>query len=156
MDSIRVAKIRGTFQKSRNRPQPAQTGCGSWPVLEDTVIKDIAFTAYPAKDVEKLRAFYADLLGLRFTGPYSEEGVLKYDEAQVGSGWFSLMTSEWNGEGPARSIAFEVDDIEKAFADLRAKGVNPDAIHETPVCKLGSFSDPEGNKVTLHQITAPR
>lgn len=119
------------------------------------MIKDIAFTAYPAKDVEKLRAFYSDVLGLTFSGPYVEEGVLKYDEAKVGSGWFSVMTSEWAGSGPAGSIAFEVDDIETTFAGLRAKGLHTDQIHETPVCKLGSFTDPEGNKVTLHQTTVP-
>ena len=29
-------------------------------------------------------------------------------------------------------------------------------IHEGPVCKQTSFSDPEGNKVSIHQKTAPR
>ncbi len=119
------------------------------------MLKDIAFTAYPAEDVERLRSFYTDALGLKFSAPYSEEGVLKYDEAQIGNGWFSLMTTEWGGNGPAGSIAFEVDDLEKTFADLRSKGVETEEIHETPVCRLGSFHDPEGNKVTLHQITVP-
>lgn len=119
------------------------------------MVKDIAFTAYPAKDVEKLRAFYSDVLGLKFSGPYAEEGVLKYDEAQVGNSWFSVMTTEWGGAAPAGSVAFEVDDIEKSFADLRTKGIKTEEIHQTPVCKLGSFTDPEGNKVTLHQITVP-
>lgn len=119
------------------------------------MVKDIAFTAYPARDVQALRAFYADALGLNFTGPFEEGGVLKYDEARVGTGWFSVMTSEWGLSGPAASIAFEVDDIEKSFAELRAKGVKTDEIHDTPVCRLGSFTDPEGNKVTLHQTTVP-
>jgi predicted enzyme related to lactoylglutathione lyase len=117
------------------------------------MIKDIAFTAYPAKDVQRLRDFYMRVLGLAFTGPFSEDGVLKYDEAQVGSGWFALMTTQWLGETPAGSIAFEVDDIERAFADLRSAGVEVGEIHDTSVCKLGAFKDPEGNSVTLHQST---
>ena len=118
-------------------------------------IKEIAFTAYPAKDVPALRKFYTDHLGLKFGDPYNEDGVEKYVEAPVGGGWFSIMTREWAGDGAARSIVFEVDDIEKAMADLRSRGVKTEEIHDTPVCRLGSFHDPEGNRVTLHQITVP-
>ncbi len=119
------------------------------------MVKDIAFTAYPAKDVAALRDFYARTLGFTFTAPFAEDGVLKYDETQVGSGWFAVMTNEWIGEAPASNIAFEVDDLEKALADLSDAGVKTGEIHETPVCKLGSFTDPEGNTVTLHQTTVP-
>lgn len=120
------------------------------------MVKDIAFTAYPAKDVAALRDFYARTLGLSFTGPFSEEGVLKYDEAQVGSGWFAVITNEWVGDAPAASIAFEVDDIEKTIEDLKAHGVAAGNVYDTSVCKMSSFDDPEGNKVTLHQITVAR
>jgi predicted enzyme related to lactoylglutathione lyase len=119
------------------------------------MVKDIAFTAYPAKDVERLRSFYADALGLTFTGPFSEEGVLKYDEAKVGSGWFSVMTTEWAEVAPSSGLAFEVDDIEKTLADLKSKGIDVGDVYDTSVCKLSSFNDPEGNKVTLHQVTVP-
>jgi predicted enzyme related to lactoylglutathione lyase len=119
------------------------------------MVKDIAFTAYPAKNVAALRDFYAANLGLKFTGPFAEDGVLKYDEAQVGSGWFSVMTTEWAEVAPSGGLAFEVDDIEKTAADLRSNGIEVGAIYDTPVCRLSSFNDPEGNKVTLHQITVP-
>jgi predicted enzyme related to lactoylglutathione lyase len=119
------------------------------------VIKDIAYVYYPAKDVTARRKFYADTLGFNFGGIYAEEGVEKYAEAPVGSGWFSVMTDEWADVRPGSGVSFEVDDIEKTVADLRSKGVATEDIHETPVCKLGSFTDPEGNKVTLHQTTVP-
>ena len=119
------------------------------------MIKDIAFTAYPAKKVETLRAFYSNVLGLTFSGPYLEDGVLKYDEANVGGGWFSIMTSEWAGDGAAASIAFEVDDIERTLEELKRQGTEAGEIHDTPVCRLCSFNDPEGNRVTLHQTTVP-
>lgn len=117
------------------------------------MVKDIAFTAYPAKDVEALRDFYANMLGLKFTGPFSEEGVLKYDEAQVGSGWFAVMTVDWLRTAPCAGLAFEVDDIERTIDDLKAKGIAVENVYDTSVCKLTSFDDPEGNKITLHQIT---
>jgi predicted enzyme related to lactoylglutathione lyase len=117
------------------------------------MIKDIAFTAYPSNDVAGTRAWYEEKLGLTFAGPYAEEGVEKYNEAHLGSGCFSLMASEWVGREPgsAASVVFEVEDIGKAARSLRDKGVIVEDIYETPVCKQTSFSDPEGNKVSLHQ-----
>jgi len=119
------------------------------------MVKEIAFTAYPAKDVEGLRDFYTRVLGLKFTGPFEEDGVAKYDEAQVGSGWFAVMTAEWADITPVGGLAFEVDDIEKTIADLQSNGVTAGDVYDTPVCRLSSFNDPEGNKVTLHQTTVP-
>lgn len=119
------------------------------------MIREIAFTAYPAQDVEALRRFYAEALGLKFTGPFAEDGVLKYDEAQVGSGWFAIMTADWADIAPVGGLAFEVDDIEKTIAELKRKNVEVGNVYDTSVCKMSSFNDPEGNKVTLHQMTVP-
>ncbi|MDH2908830.1 MAG: VOC family protein [Candidatus Eremiobacteraeota bacterium] len=118
-------------------------------------VTDIAFTAYPARDVAALARFYRESLGIAFDEPYAENGVALYCEARVGSGYFSIMTAAWIGVAPgsSASIAFEVADIEAAFAALRERGIATEEIHVTPVCKLGSFTDPEGNKVTLHEST---
>lgn len=120
------------------------------------MVKEIAFTVYPAKDVAKLRNFYRDTLGLEFSGEFSENGVLKYDEASLAGGWFGVMTDEWAGRpaGSAASIVFEVEDIENARKQLTAKGLTVEEIYDTPVCRITSFEDPEGNKVSLHQRTA--
>lgn len=121
------------------------------------MIKEIAFTAYPAKDVASTRKWYEEKLGLEFSAPYAEEGVEKYNEAQIGDGYFSLMTTEWIGREPgsAGSVVFEVDDIERTAKTLRDRGVIVEDIYETPVCKVTSFEDLDGNKVSLHQITVP-
>lgn len=119
------------------------------------MVKDFAFVAYPAKDVPALRKFYSDALGFTFREPFSEDGKEKYAEAQVGAGWFAVVTDEWASVKPGSGIAFEVEDIERTFAELRANNVKTHDIHETPVCKLGNFIDPDGNVVTLHQTTVP-
>lgn len=121
------------------------------------MIKEIAFTAYPAKDVAALRKWYEETLGLEFGAPYAEEGVEKYNEAKIGDGYFSVMTHEWieRDPGSASGVVFEVDDIDRTVADLRGKGVEIDDPYATPVCKIASFDDPEGNKVSLHQVTVP-
>ena len=117
------------------------------------MIKEIAYTAYPSRDVAGTRAWYERVLGLRFAGPYVEDGVEKYNEAHLANGCFSLMAPEWVGREPgtAAGIVFEVDDIERTVGDLREMSVAVEDIWDGPVCKQATLSDPEGNKVTLHE-----
>jgi predicted enzyme related to lactoylglutathione lyase len=118
-------------------------------------IKDVAFTVYPTNDVARSRAWYEENLGLSFAGPYVEDGVEKYNEAHFSNGCFALMSSEWVGREPgsAASIVFEVDDVEKGIASLRARGLAVEDVFVTPVCKQTSLTDEDGNKVSLHQRT---
>ncbi len=121
------------------------------------MIKEIAFTAYPAADVAKLVDFYSGVLGLTASGKYEENGTLLYAEFEVGNSWFSVMTHDWMDvpPGSAAGVALEVDDIEEALTQFASQGIAREDIHDTPVCRLSSFKDPEGNKVTLHQTTRP-
>jgi predicted enzyme related to lactoylglutathione lyase len=119
------------------------------------VIKEIAFTVYPAKDVRELREWYERHLGLTFSGEYAEEGVEKYNESTIGGTTFALMAPEWveREPGTAGSVVFEVDDIDAEVAKLRESGVTVEDPYATPVCKIASFQDGEGNKVSFHQVT---
>jgi len=121
------------------------------------MIKGIAYTAYPAKDVAKLRTWYQQTLGLSFSESFAENGVARYCETKIGDGYFSLMLHEWLDRAPGSGcgVVFEVDNIEDAIAALRGKSVTIEDPYDTPVCRVSSFEDPEGNKVTLHQITVP-
>ncbi len=121
------------------------------------MIKEIAFTAYPVNDVAASRAWYSSTFGLAFGGIFAEDGVEKYAESNLSNGYFSLMTHEWidRPAGSGCGIVFEVDDLDKTIAELRAKGIAIDDPYNTPVCKISSVTDPEGNKVSLHQITVP-
>lgn len=122
------------------------------------MIKDLAFTAYPCADVASVRAWYERHLGLRFMGPYNEDGIEKYNEAHIGSACFSLMWHGWmdSAAGTGNGVAFEVDDIERSAAKLRGAGIDVDAIYESPMCKSTSLRDPEGNRITLHEMNAAR
>ncbi len=65
------------------------------------------------------------------------------------------MAPEWveRDPGSAGSVVFEVDDIDAEVARLRGEGVEAEDPYETPVCKISSFKDGEGNKVSFHQVT---
>ena len=120
------------------------------------MIKEIAFVAYPSKDVATLRAWYEKHLDLTFGPAYTEGGVEQYAEAEIGDTALGLMNAEWVGipPGSAAGIALEVADIDAVTAKLRAAGLEVEDPYVTPVCKLASFRDLEGNKLTLHQRTA--
>jgi len=60
--------------------------------------------------------------------------------------WFKEMTA-----GSVQGLVLKSEDIEKEVADLKAKGVEVKAIDNTPWGRFASFSDPDGNGLTLWQ-----
>jgi catechol 2,3-dioxygenase-like lactoylglutathione lyase family enzyme len=90
---------------------PARSGAGA------LARADVA-PRLPAQDLERARAFYADKLGLH---PVEErEGGLRY---RCGSTVFSVFASAGDPSGQHTQMAWEVDDIGAAMAELRARGV---------------------------------
>jgi catechol 2,3-dioxygenase-like lactoylglutathione lyase family enzyme len=72
----------------------------------------------PAQDLERAREFYTDKLGLE---PAEERpGGLLY---RCALGEFALFQSEGTPSGSHTQMAWEVDDIEAAVAQLKARGV---------------------------------
>jgi catechol 2,3-dioxygenase-like lactoylglutathione lyase family enzyme len=77
-----------------------------------------SITKLPAQDLDRVRAFYRDKLGL---APVEErEGGLRY---LCGAGEFHLFLSTGAAPGTFTQMGFEVDNIEDAVADLRSRGV---------------------------------
>lgn len=115
------------------------------------MIKHIAFTMYPVKDMARARRFYEEDLGLK-VGHSGVNGA--WIEYYLDNGCFAITTLA-QGVRPAASsggsIAFEVDDVDALVAELRAKGV-PVKVEafDTPVCRMAVVLDPEGNALTLH------
>jgi predicted enzyme related to lactoylglutathione lyase len=60
--------------------------------------------------------------------------------------WFKDMSP-----GSMQGLVLKTEDIEKEVADLKAKGVEVKPIDDTPWGRFASFSDPDGNGLTLHQ-----
>ncbi|HEY5257618.1 MAG TPA: VOC family protein [Candidatus Baltobacteraceae bacterium] len=118
-------------------------------------VKSIAFTAYPAKDAQALLVFYRDAVGLVVGRAHPDQEHAQFVEFDAGADhWFSIIPEDFAGRpaGSASGVVFEVDDIEKAFADVRKHAKSADAeIADHPSCRMVSFEDPEGNKASLHQ-----
>src|SRR3954453_16321869 len=72
----------------------------------------------PAQDLDRARAWYAEKLGLE---PADERpGGVHY---RIGRGGVRLFSSSGASSGDHTQMAFEVDDIDAAVAELRERGV---------------------------------
>jgi catechol 2,3-dioxygenase-like lactoylglutathione lyase family enzyme len=121
-------------------------------------IKEIAFTGYPVTDVPRARAFYGKTLGLKETHAVEFGANQWWIEYDIGPGTLAIHT--YTTPAPdykGANIAFEVEDLDEALADLKSKGVpivqfDPGTlIMESPVCRFFFISDPDGNLINIHQ-----
>ena len=114
------------------------------------VVKHIAFTMYPVKNMARARKFYEKGLGLKMTKNYDDKWV----EYHLGNGAFAITTMAAGVKpSPNRggSIAFEVKNVDAAVKRLRAvksKVLVP--AFDTPVCRLAILRDSEGNALCVH------
>ena len=77
-----------------------------------------AVTKLPAQDLDRARRFYRDRLGLE---PVEErEGGLRYLCATTE---FHIFASSGAASGRSTQLGFEVEDIDQAVAELRARGL---------------------------------
>jgi predicted enzyme related to lactoylglutathione lyase len=123
----------------------------------DTPIRGVDFVTISATDFQESVRFYGEVLGLPQSARYgSRDGA----EFETGSLTLAVIRSEDMGmtfEVSTHPIAFHVDDIEAARAELESRGVEFAAdTMDTGVCHMAFFRDPAGNALMLHHRYAPR
>ena len=113
------------------------------------MIKHIAFTMYPVKNMARARKFYEKGLGLKLTKNFRGQWV----EYHLGNGAFAIttMTPVKPSANSGGSIAFEVKDVDAAVKKLKtAKAALKVPAFDTPVCRMAVLSDTEGNAFSVH------
>lgn len=115
-------------------------------------LKSIGQIHISAKDFERARAFYGDVLELEMLFDVPEQNMAFFDCGGVRI-YLGVPSSP---EYAANSfLYYRVDDIEAAYERLKAKGVEflhpPHAIHKTDESELwmAGFRDSEGNFAQL-------
>lgn len=118
------------------------------------MLKKVAFTMFPVTDTSRARGFYEGVLGLK-VGSHSPNGIwTEYD--LPGGGCLALFNSpdKKNASSPGgASIAFEVEDLDALVG--RLKGVDVEFLStdiESPVCRMATLKDTEGNTIILHKL----
>ena len=119
------------------------------------MFKKVAFTMFAAEDSMRARVFYEEKLGLK-RGSSSPDGTwTEYD--LPGGGCLALFkhpdpAQRTRGSGGA-SIALEVEDLDAAITQLKAKGVSfKSGVIPSPVCRMSIIEDSEGNTIVLHHL----
>jgi predicted enzyme related to lactoylglutathione lyase len=116
--------------------------------------KKVAFTVYPALDIKRARLFYEGVLGLKVTREYQGGRWIEFDLDEGGCLAMSDMMPQFKpSSNEGGTIALEVEDIDSVMTDLKRKGVEVLMdVFESPVCRMSSIKDSEGNSVILHQV----
>ena len=116
------------------------------------MITGVDFVTIPATDFEASVRFYGETLGLP---KVKQWGSMPGMEFQAGNLTLAIMDPTAFGLPAATPhglpVAFQVDDVPAARAELEAKGVEfvSDLI-DSGVCHQAMFKDPAGNTLGLH------
>jgi len=113
----------------------------------------------PAADLDRARAFYADVLGLSPTAEFEDAGMLIY--RTDGGTVFSIYQTEYAGQAGHTIAQLHVNDVESDARALQSKGVvletydMPGVEWDDGVANMGGmgqaawFKDSEGNILCL-------
>jgi predicted enzyme related to lactoylglutathione lyase len=116
------------------------------------------FICVPTKDLDAAREFYGDVLGLSVSKTWGSENPVGA-EFETGSLTLALVASERLGieyRTHTHPIAFRVEDVAAARAELEARGVSFHGdIVDSGVCHMAYFNDVDGNALMLHHRYAP-
>jgi predicted enzyme related to lactoylglutathione lyase len=116
-------------------------------------IIEIAFSVYGVTDLARARQFYEGVLGLTATKTFVK-GKLGMIEYEIGSGALAIGAGAplFRPASAGGVVALEVEDFPAAVQRLREHGVKfASEPHETPVCRLVTIADPDGNLLMIHQ-----
>jgi catechol 2,3-dioxygenase-like lactoylglutathione lyase family enzyme len=125
-------------------------------IIAVSLITGVDFVAVPALDFDASTHFYGTVLGLPFVKRWGEMPGAEY---QAGNLTLAVMEPTAFGQEfrpHGMPIAFQVDDVEAARAQLESQGVKFVAeTLDSGVCHQAFFLDPAGNTLNLHHRYAP-
>ena len=120
------------------------------------------FASIPAADIERARAWYEEKLGLR-PSQHMPDGSIY----QCGGGTaFLLYQTQFAGTGKHTIAGWNVDDLDKEMAELRARGVTfedydmpelktVDGVAEYEGMRSAWFKDSEDNILNVGEMPRP-
>jgi catechol 2,3-dioxygenase-like lactoylglutathione lyase family enzyme len=121
------------------------------------LITGVDFVSVATKDIEAAIEFYGTVLGLPHTVTYGKSPGVEFE---AGSLTLQILQSEAFGmtyQTDNHPIAFQVDDVAAARAELESRGVEFEGeILDSGVCHMAFFKDPDGNALMLHHRYAPK
>jgi predicted enzyme related to lactoylglutathione lyase len=116
-------------------------------------VTEVAFASYPVTDIDRARAFYEGVLGLKVTMENNMGNGGHWIEYDIGATTLGIGRAEgWKPSSDGCTVSLEVEDFDSSIAELKTAGtpfrMGP---FETPVCHMAMVSDPDGNTLIIHK-----
>src|SRR5215213_7294810 len=138
---------------------PALLGGGRMSV-ETKLVTGVDFVCVPTQDIARAMDFYENVLGLEPSKRWGEGDEPMGAEFEPGDVAIALLNNGKLGiefEPSRVPIAYQVNDVEAARAELESRGVTFVAdTMDSGVCHMAHFKDPDGNVLMLHNRYAPK
>jgi predicted enzyme related to lactoylglutathione lyase len=121
------------------------------------LITGVDFVHVPTQNFDESVRFFQEVLGLEKSVTYGRHPGAEFE---TGNLTLQVMDQKFFGREftpNTQPIAFHVEDIKAAKAELESRGVKfiADGI-DSGVCNMEFFSDPDGNSYMLHHRYAPK
>jgi catechol 2,3-dioxygenase-like lactoylglutathione lyase family enzyme len=116
-----------------------------------TLVTGVDFTIIPTKDIDKAVDFYENVLGLERSKQWGEMPAHEFETGNLTIALVDMSAFGQEFSAHRAPIAFRVDDVPAARAELESRGVQfrGDTI-DSGVCHQAIFEDPDGNALDIH------
>jgi catechol 2,3-dioxygenase-like lactoylglutathione lyase family enzyme len=116
----------------------------------------IAVLSIPVKDQQVAQSFYPEILGCKVIAdmPFGSDGVTRWIQLKLPGVETALTLVTWFPHmqpGSIQGIVLATEDIAKAHAALKNRGLAISDINQQPYGQEAPFSDPDGNGWVLQQ-----
>jgi len=102
-------------------------------------------------DMKRAIKFYSDTMGLKLAAHYGDQ----FAQVEAPGTIIALHPASKGGPRPGNSeslsIGFAVENLDKAVAELKGKGVSFSRVADDTQVRLAFFTDPDGNPLYLSQ-----
>jgi predicted enzyme related to lactoylglutathione lyase len=106
-----------------------------------------------SKNVERSAKFYRDVVGIPLEEEQHGNSALHYG-CELGDIHFAIHGAKNDVGVGSINLAFEVFDIEKHIADMKANGAKLTAeIQDRGFMKIATVQDPDGNTIEFTQLS---
>ena len=118
-----------------------------------TLFEQLDYLYTPSRDVAKEVRYFVDVLGGRLG--FAVEGMgARVAMVELANGPPHLLLAD-HLDGDRPILVYRVDDLGKATAELRKRGVKKMHAVELPMGPASSFVTPGGHRVGLYELSRP-
>jgi predicted enzyme related to lactoylglutathione lyase len=125
-----------------------------------SIVTGVDFVSVPTQNLSAAMDFYRDVVGLEqsklWQRPGQEPLGAEFETGTVTIAIIDVAKLGIDFQPNKVPIAFHVEDVESARAELESRGVSfrGDTI-DSGVCHQALFEDPDGNSLDIHNRYAP-